>query len=145
MGTTSILRRGGLEGIANQVCGNLVAKGLLKSKPSFIRMDREKKICDAFRKTGLDVQKLSLIRDHAKLETLLLDATSGEACAWVHNVTMEFLAMFRDGDSLKSLEARSCGYSADKTAVDDLSPRSVTSVSTVASSSGTKHVTFSIA
>lgn len=77
--------------LSKKICDNLVEKGLLRAKPSFIRSDREARLADVFTKAALDGRRLSKFCDRKSLEKQLLQATSGESCAWLRNVIDELM------------------------------------------------------
>jgi len=79
------------EDLAKHLCDDLVANGLLKEKPAFIRADREKVIADIFVKMGLDGAKMGSFKDAGPLETLLRTRTQGQA--WVDSVLKGLISM----------------------------------------------------
>lgn len=156
----SDLRPEDFDRLARRICDKLVEKGLLKSKPAFIRTDREAKISEAFRSTGLDAETLSTIGERSAVEKLLLDATSGQGCAWVENVSITFMEMLEEGETMVELAKQEDETSTNQTAEaeqvgvsqtssptakgsEDNSPRSIASLSTSTSQSLPKTVSFS--
>jgi len=79
------------EDLAKHLCDDLVANGLLKEKPAFIRTDREKVIADIFVKMGLDGAKMGSFKDSGPLETLLRTGTQGQA--WIDSVLKGLISM----------------------------------------------------
>lgn len=71
------------EDLARELCDVLVAKRLLKEDPSFIRTDREAKLIDIFKKSGLNGKKFQASTAR-ELEVLVRQGTQGEA--WVQDV-----------------------------------------------------------
>jgi len=85
------------EALAKEVCDRLAGKGLLKTKPAFIRMDREAKLAEIFGKANLCGETLQSVGGRRRLEVHLLSVTAGEACAWLGNVVNELAEMILDG------------------------------------------------
>jgi len=82
-----------LEAVAARVCTRLVEKGLLKTKPAFVRSDREASICTLLRKAGLEGAALTAYSDRRSLELRLQGALNGEACAWLDNVVVQLVEL----------------------------------------------------
>jgi len=70
--------------LAFHLCDDLIAKGQLKSKPAFIRQDREVKIASIFEDGNLDGAKMRTFSNSGPLEMLVRKHTQGEA--WVEQV-----------------------------------------------------------
>jgi len=85
------------ETLAKEACDRLTGKGLLKTKPAFIRTDREAKLAEIFGKANLDGGTLQSIGGRISLEMHLLSVTAGEACAWLGNVINELTEIVLDG------------------------------------------------
>lgn len=69
--------------LAKAVCDELVAQGLLKEKPAFIRGDREKKFVQVFESAKLDGAKMNSLNGRG-VEVAIRNATQGEA--WVDDL-----------------------------------------------------------
>jgi len=72
------------EDVAKELCDGLVAAGLLKEKPAFIRTDRQAKLADIFRKCGLDGAKMATFSNSGPMEKMVRTETQGET--WVDDV-----------------------------------------------------------
>jgi len=161
-----------LEDVAARVCTRLVEKGLLKTKPAFVRTDREASICTLLRKAGLEGAALTAYSDGRSLPLSLQSALNGEACAWLDNTVVELIELLQGNDSPRELLNEDSRTSARKQALtterfDEVdpaqklpvtvkhtgaevvdSPRSIASCSTcdcVREVPAQKHVSFSAA
>jgi len=123
-----------LGAVTSRVCTRLVEKGLLKTKPAFVRTDREASICKLLRKAGLEGAALTAYSDKRSLELRLQGALNGEACAWLDNVIIELIELSQSSDDLDFVDpvlaqkAPNKGKHTGAGAVD--SPRSMASCST---------------
>jgi len=77
--------------VARYLCDDLVDKGHLKSKPAFIRTDREAKLAQIFREQRLDGEWMANLMNPGPLEKLIRQATQGEP--WVEPVVAGLVAM----------------------------------------------------
>eukprot|EP00931_Biecheleriopsis_adriatica_P066932 TRINITY_DN41150_c0_g1_i1.p1 TRINITY_DN41150_c0_g1~~TRINITY_DN41150_c0_g1_i1.p1 ORF type:complete len:253 (-),score=57.53 TRINITY_DN41150_c0_g1_i1:74-742(-) len=77
--------------LAKQLCDDLVASGLIKEKPSFIRDDREAKIAGIFVSVGLDGKKMASFTNPGPPEQLIRKVTQGEA--WIDDVVAGVVKM----------------------------------------------------
>lgn len=79
------------EELARALCDVLVEEGLLKSKPAFIRTDREALLARIFQECGLDGAKMFEMTNTGPLEKLVRNQTQGEA--WVDGVVSGLISM----------------------------------------------------
>jgi len=93
-----------LEAVAARVCTRLVDKGLLKTKPAFVRTDREVNICTLLRKAGLEDAALTAYSDGRSLRLRLQGALNGEACAWLDNTVIELVELSQDNDDFDEVD-----------------------------------------
>jgi len=141
-----------LEAMAAWVCRRLVEKGQLKTKPAFVRTDREANICALLRKAGLEGAALTAYSDGRSLHLRLQGALKGEACAWLDNTVAELVELSQvnhDFDKFDPTPAQKLPVKGEHTGagVDD-TPRSMASCSTsdcVKEIPAQKRVSFSAA
>mmetsp|Transcript_19236 Transcript_19236/g.42542 ORF Transcript_19236/g.42542 Transcript_19236/m.42542 type:complete len:228 (+) Transcript_19236:32-715(+) len=77
--------------LARELCNQMVEAGTLKSKPAFIRSDREIKLVEVLEGCGLDGQKMMSFSNPGPLETLFRKHTNCEV--WVEPTLLALLAM----------------------------------------------------
>jgi len=77
--------------LAKALCDDLVAQGLLKEKPAFIRTDRQELLAGLFDKMGLDGAKMNSFTNSGPLEMMVRNGTQGQA--WVDSVAAGLKAM----------------------------------------------------
>jgi len=92
------------EAVAARVCTRLVDKGLLKTKPAFVRTDREFNICTLLRKAGLEDAALTAYSDGRSLRLRLQGALNEEACAWLENTVIELVELSQDNDDFDEFD-----------------------------------------
>lgn len=123
-----------LETVAARVCTRLVEKGMLKTKPAFVRIDREANICKLLRKAGLEGAALTAYSDGMGLHLRLQGALNGEACPWLDNAVAELVQMSQENgvfDEVDPASSQNLPVIGEPTGVGVVNtPRSMASCST---------------